>query len=48
MTSPYFDKFKTEPAFKILVVLLIAVLVLKIGYELGYAGYQFGQWLKAR
>ncbi|SDP57682.1 hypothetical protein SAMN05428975_1887 [Mucilaginibacter sp. OK268] len=48
MTSPYFDQFKNKPIYKILLVLLIMVLVLKIGYEIGYAGYQFGHWLKAR
>jgi Tfp pilus assembly protein PilO len=48
MTNLYFDQFKNKPAYKILLVILIMVLVLKIGYEIGYAGYQFGQWLKAR
>ena len=47
-TKPHFNQLKNNPIYIFLFVVLMAALILKIGYEIGYAGYEFGQWLKAR
>jgi hypothetical protein len=44
MNKPAFDQLKNKPVYKIFIVLLIVLLMIKMGA----AGYEFGQWLKTR